>query len=135
MMVDRNTPQAHEPGNRTAKVERPRAAGYVRVAAVTPANPQRDLRAQRAQVRAKAKAEGLRLVGIIEDAGASAHDLHRPGLARLFTLLNDATIKAVIVPDLARLAHDPNHLQRLLSRFAAKGVMLITIRRLLTIDS
>jgi site-specific DNA recombinase len=104
-----------------------RAVGYVRVAAVTQANPQRDLRAQRAQVRAKANAEGLRLVRIIDDAGASAHDLHRPGLARLFTLLNDKTIKVLIVPDLARLARDPNHLQRLLNRFAANDVMLITI--------
>ena len=127
MMVDRNTPQAPAPRNRTVTFERTRAARYVRVAAVTLANPQRALRAQRAQVRAKAKAEGLRLVGIIEDAGVSAHDLHRPGLARLFTLLNDATIKAVIVPDLARLARDPNHLQRLLSRFAANGVVLIRI--------
>jgi DNA invertase Pin-like site-specific DNA recombinase len=127
MMFDKDTPQAPAPRNRTGKVERTCAAGYVRVAAVTQTNPQRDLRAQRAQVRAKAKAEGLRLVGIIEDAGASAHDLHRPGLARLFTLLDDATIKAVIVLDLARLARDPNHLQRLLSRFAANGVVLITI--------
>jgi DNA invertase Pin-like site-specific DNA recombinase len=126
-MLDKNTAQAHALHNRTAKVECPHVVGYVRVAAVTQANPQRDLRAQRAQVRAKAKAEGLRLVGIIEDAGASAHDLNRPGLDRLFTLLNDITIKAVIVPDLARLARNPNHLQRLLSRFAANGVLLITI--------
>lgn len=75
MMFDKDTPQAPAPRNRTGKVACTCAAGYVRVAAVTQTNPQRDLRAQRAQVRAKAKAEGLRLVGIIEDAGASAHDL------------------------------------------------------------
>src|SRR5688572_14569284 len=109
-MLDKNTPQGHAPHNRTAKVERTRAAGYVRVAAVARANPQRDLRAQRAQLRAKANAEGLRLVRIIDDVGASAHDMHRPGLARLFTLLNDATIKVLIVTDLARLARDPSHL-------------------------
>jgi DNA invertase Pin-like site-specific DNA recombinase len=129
-MLDKNTPQVHASHNRTAKVERMRAVGYVRVAAVTQANPQRDLRAQRAQVRAKANAEGLRLVRIIDDAGASAHDLHRPGLARLLTLLNDKTIKVIIVPDLARLARDPNHLQRLLNRFAANDVMLLTIEGL-----
>jgi hypothetical protein len=90
-MLDKNTLQAHSPGNGRAIFELSCAAGYVRVAAVTQADPQRSLRAQRAQVRVKAKAEGLRLVGISEDAGESAHDLKRPGLVRLFTLLNDPT--------------------------------------------
>jgi hypothetical protein len=92
MTVAQNTAQVNAPTNRTAECERARAVDHVRVAAVTQANPQPDLRVQRAQVRAMARTEGLWLVGIAEDAGASAHDLHRPGLVRLFTLLNDPTI-------------------------------------------
>jgi len=126
-MSNKNPPQAHPTGSGRATVERSRAAGYVRVAAITQVHSRRDLRAQRAQVRARAKEEGLRLVRIIEDAGTSAHDLHRPGLARLFTLITNANIKAVIVPDIARLARDPDHIKDLLTRFSASGASLIII--------
>jgi DNA invertase Pin-like site-specific DNA recombinase len=78
-------------------------------------------------VRAKAKSEGLRLVGIIEEAGESAHNLRRPGLARLFAILEDCAIGAVIVPDVARLARNPDDLARLLERVARRGIILLTI--------
>lgn len=63
----------------------------------------------------------------MEDAGRSAHDLFRPGLQRLLTLINKANIKAVIVLDIARLARDPDHLEDLLTRFSASGARLIII--------
>jgi DNA invertase Pin-like site-specific DNA recombinase len=78
-------------------------------------------------VRSKARSEGLRLIGIIEDAGESAHNLRRPGLVRLFEVLDDCAIGAVIVPDLARLARNPDHLTRLLERLAGRGVVLLTV--------
>jgi DNA invertase Pin-like site-specific DNA recombinase len=126
-MPNKNTPQIHSTSRAHATVERPRAAGYVRVAAINQAHSQSNLRTQRAQVRAKAKEEGLHLVRIIEDAGVSAHDLQRPGLARLFTLINNGNIKAVIVPDIARLARDPNHLEDLVARFSDSGARLIIL--------
>ena len=104
-----------------------RAAGYVRVAAISQVHSHSNLRAHRAKVRAKAVEEGLRLVRIFADAGTSAHDVHRPGLAQLFTLIDNANIKAVIVPDIARLARDPDHLDDLLIRFSASGARLIII--------
>ena len=126
-MRSKNTPQTQPTSSGTATVELSRAAGYVRVAAVTQAHSDRNLRTQRAQVRAKAREEGLRLVRIFEDAGISAHDMNRPGLVRLFTLLNNANIKTVIVPDIARLARDPDHFEDLLTRFSANGARLIII--------
>src|SRR5665213_1967949 len=92
IMSNKNKPQKQPTNSVRATVERSRAAGYVRVAAVTQAHSDRNLRAQRARVRAKARQEGLRLVRIFEEAGASAHDMNRPGLAQLFALLNNAHI-------------------------------------------
>src|ERR1019366_3650264 len=88
IMLNKKTPQTQPTSSGRATVERSRTAGYVRVAATTQTHSDRNLRAQRAQVRAKAKEEGLSLVRIFEDAGTSAHDMNRPGLAQLFTLLN-----------------------------------------------
>lgn len=78
-------------------------------------------------MRNKARSEGLRLVGIIEDAGESAHNLRRPGLARLFAAIDDCAIGTVIVPGLARLARSPDNLARLLDRLARRGVVLLTV--------
>lgn len=96
------------------------------MAAISQASP-RQLKAQCARVRAKAKSEGLCLVGIIEEAGESAHNLRRPGLARLFAALGDCAIGAIIVPDLSRLARNLDDLAGLLKRLARRGVLLLTI--------
>ena len=60
----------------------------------------------------------------LEEAGESARNLRRPGLARLFTVLNDCAIGAVILPGFARLARNPDDLARLLERLGRRGIIL-----------
>jgi DNA invertase Pin-like site-specific DNA recombinase len=103
------------------------AIGYARVAAPSPTAPRAGLDAQAAKIRARAKAQGIKLVRVVEDSGESAHDLKRPGLIQLFRALDASPIKVVIIADLTRLARSMSSLRCLLNRFARRGVTLIAV--------
>ncbi len=75
-----------------------RAIGYVRVAAESSRNSRTSLDRQTESVRTRAHAEGLELVEIIADSGASAHNLSRRGLQRLVAAVEAGAVGAVIVP-------------------------------------
>jgi len=76
---------------------------------------------------ARARAEGIDLIGIIEDSGESAHNLKRPGLVELFRILDARRIRFVITANLSRLARNLHDLCRLLRRFARRRVVLIAV--------
>jgi len=103
-----------------------RAVGYVRVAAGSQSDPRSGLDAQAATIRAFAKAEGIELVGVFEDAGESAHNKRRPGLLALLAAVGEGHTNLIIVPDLTRLARDLGDLLRLMDSFARRGVRLVS---------
>lgn len=90
--------------------------------------PRAGLDDQTAKIRRRAKAEGIDLVGVIEETGESAHNLKRPGLTQLFSALDAGSISVVVVADLSRFARRVLDLRRLLSRFARRGVALVTVQ-------
>ena len=123
---------SEKPGN-TSRWTRPtaRGVGYVRVAAASQTAARSSVDIQAAKIRARARSEGIDLVGIIEDNGESAHDLKRPGLTKLFSILGSQPIRLVIVADLSRLARNLADLCHLLRRFVRRQVALIAVEEAL----
>ena len=109
----------------SAKAGGRRAIGYVRVAAISQADPRSAMEAQAARIRALATAEGLDLIGIVEDSGKSAHDMTREGLNEIRAAATERRVDVLIVQDWARLARDPDDLQRILDSLAAGGVIVV----------
>ena len=83
------------------------------------------MEAQAARIGALATAEGLDLFGIVEDSGKSALDMTREGLNEILTAAAERRVDVVIVQDCARLARDPDDLQRILDSLAAGGVIVV----------
>ena len=108
-----------------AKARGRRAIGYVRVASVSQADPRSALEAQAAHVQAIAKAEGVELIGIVEDSGQSALDMSRQGLEKVLGAASEHGIEVLIVADVARLARDPEDLRRVLDSLTSNGVVVI----------
>jgi len=96
------------------------------VAAVSQSDPRSGLDAQVATIRAFAKAEGIELVRVFEDAGESAHNTRRPGLLALVAEVCASRATVIIVPDLTRLARNTADLRRLIDLFARRGVSLVS---------
>ena len=101
------------------------AIGYVRVAAEVQSHSCLD--AQTSLVRAAADAEGIELVAVVRDIGQSAHNLKRPGLLKILAAVEGDEVNTAIVPDLSRLARDPQDLYRLLKLFDSRGIALISV--------
>lgn len=101
------------------------AVGYIRVAAVSQANPRSALDAHIATMRAFAEADGIELVRVFEDAGESAHNTLRPGLLALSAAVEAGDATVIIVPDLTRLARNAADLHLLLDLFARRGVSIV----------
>jgi DNA invertase Pin-like site-specific DNA recombinase len=99
------------------------AIGYVRVAAGGQSLSCLD--DQAAQVRAITGSKGIELVGVVGDIGKSAHDFNRPGLLILLAA-RAGDVNTVIVPDLSRLARNPQDLRRLLKLFDSRGIALVS---------
>jgi DNA invertase Pin-like site-specific DNA recombinase len=122
-----NAVPAAGPETKSCALARPKLAiGYVRVAACTQADPRHGLDAQTATIRALAKAGGIELVRVFEDAGESAHNASRPGLLALLAAAEARLAGVIIVPDLSRLARDAGDLHRLLDLLDRRGVRLLS---------
>ncbi|MGA2580045.1 MAG: recombinase family protein [Bryobacteraceae bacterium] len=102
------------------------AVGYVRVAAVSQSDPRFGVNAQGATIRAFAKAEGIELIRVFEDAGESAHNTRRPGLLALIATIETGQANVIIISDLTRLARDTCDLRHLADLFARQGVSLVS---------
>lgn len=103
------------------------AIGYVRVSTDRQAEQGVSLEAQEAKIRAMATVQGNELIEVIIDAGESAENLSRPGLARLMQLVGAGAVQAVIVAKLDRLTRSVKDLSALLELFEKKKVALVSV--------
>lgn len=105
--------------------KRTRVVGYIRVSTEGQADGGVSLDAQRAKLEAYAVAMDLELVALIEDAGASAKTLNRPGLQRALGMLDAGEADGLLVAKLDRLTRSVKDLGALVERyFAAKCTLL-----------
>jgi DNA invertase Pin-like site-specific DNA recombinase len=102
------------------------AVGYVRVGAVSQADPRSGLDAQVTTIRAIAEADGIEVLRVFEDCAESAHTAGRPGLLALLAAVEAGWANVIIVPDLTRLARDTGDLHSLMGSFARRGVRLVS---------
>lgn len=98
-----------------------RAVGYVRVSTADQAQNGLSLDAQRARLSDFARVYQVDLVDVVEDAGASAGTLERPGLKRALKLLTDGQADALVVVKLDRLTRSVRGLADLLDNHFADG--------------
>lgn len=98
-----------------------RTVAYLRVSTVKQADEGVSLEAQRAKVTAYALAMDLDLVAIIEDAGASAKTLDRPGLTQALGMLRKDRADALLVMKLDRLTRSVRDLGTLVETHFAPG--------------
>ena len=98
-----------------------RTVAYLRVSTAQQADHGVSLAAQRAKVEAYASLYDLDLVAIVEDAGASAKTLNRPGLDRVLAMLRKGDAEAVLVVKLDRLTRSVRDLGELVDTYFADG--------------
>ena len=101
--------------------------GYVRVSTDKQADSGVSLDAQRAKIEAYAIALDLELVAIIEDPGASAKSLDRPGLRSALGMLTAGRADALLVTKLDRLTRSVRDLGDLVERFFATKYSLVSM--------
>ena len=82
---------------------RKRAVGYIRVSSEQQASDGVSLAAQKQKIEAFAALYEYELVAIVEDAGASAKTLERPGLQAALQMLHQGQASILIVAKLDRL--------------------------------
>jgi len=104
-----------------------RAIGYVRVSTEKQADRGVSLDAQVEKIRAMATVHEVELVDIVVDAGESAKDLDRPGMARILEMVQSRAIAMVIVAKLDRLTRSVRDLAVLLEQFQRRGVSLVSV--------
>jgi site-specific DNA recombinase len=104
-----------------------KAIGYVRVSTDKQADRGVSLEAQEQKVRAMAVVKDVELVDVIVDAGESAKNLQRPGMARLLELVDSKAVDVVIIAKLDRLTRSVADLAELLKRFKRRGVSLVSV--------
>ena len=93
-----------------------RIVAYLRVSTDKQADRGVSLEAQRARVEAYAMLYELELVAVIEDAGASAKSLDRPGLDRALAMLRRGEADGLLVVKLDRLTRSVRDLGTLVER-------------------
>lgn len=107
------------------QTKRMNVVGYVRVSTEHQADGGVSIDAQREKLTAYAKAMDLNLVEVIEDAGASAKTLDRPGLRRALSILEGGQADGLLVTKLDRLTRSVRDLGDLVdSYFAARCALL-----------
>jgi site-specific DNA recombinase len=104
-----------------------RVIGYLRVSTEQQADGGVSLDAQRARLVACATAMELELVAVIEDAGASAKTLARPGLQRALAALEAGAADALLVAKLDRLTRSVRDLGELVERYFSSRFSLLSV--------
>jgi DNA invertase Pin-like site-specific DNA recombinase len=112
-----------------------KAIGYVRVSTEEQAEEGVSLRGQAEKIRQYAALHDLDLVEIIEDAGRSAKDLRRPGMARALEMVKKGEVSTMIVAKLDRATRSVRDLQDLLTAFAKKGAEFASVAERLDTSS
>lgn len=98
-----------------------KVVAYVRVSTETQADRGVSLAAQREKVTAYASLYDLEIVAFVEDAGASAKTLDRPGLARALAMLDSGEAGGLVVAKLDRLTRSVRDLDALISRWFGRS--------------
>lgn len=104
-----------------------KVVGYIRVSTEKQADTGISLAAQRAKIEAYAIAMDLDLVAIVEDPGASAKTLDRPGLRSALAMLTSGKAEALLVVKLDRLTRSVRDLGELVERFFATRFSLLSM--------
>ena len=103
------------------------AIGYCRVSTDRQAEHGVSLEAQQEKIRAMAVVHDVELVDVIVDAGESAKDLDRPGMARVLDIVQKREVGMIIIAKLDRLTRSVRDLATLLDQFQRKGVSLVSV--------
>lgn len=106
---------------------RTKVVGYIRVSTEKQVDAGISLAAQRAKIEAYAVAMDLDLVAIIEDPGASAKTLDRPGLRAALAMLDKGKAEALLVVKLDRLTRSVRDLGELVERYFATKYSLLSM--------
>jgi DNA invertase Pin-like site-specific DNA recombinase len=104
-----------------------RVLGYVRVSTEEQKRSGAGLAAQRAAIRDACKARGYRLLEVLEDAGMSAKNLDRPGIASALEELDAGRADALMVAKLDRLSRSLLDFSGLMQRSTRRGWSLIAL--------
>ena len=107
--------------------ENMKAIGYVRVSTDKQADRGVSLDAQVEKIRAMAVVHDVELLDVVVDAGESAKDLDRPGMARVLDLVQSRAVEMVIIAKLDRLTRSVRDLAVLLEQFQRRGVSLVSV--------
>ena len=91
-----------------------KTVALIRVSTTDQSDNGHSLAAQREKVELYARLHGLELVAVVEEAGASAKTIDRPGLARALAMLDNGEAVALLVPKLDRLTRSVGDLGRLI---------------------
>lgn len=105
-----------------------RAVGYVRVSTEEQATSGLSLSHQKTRIVAYAKASDFDLVEVIEEAGKSAKNLKRPGLARALEILEGGEVQALVVLSLDRLTRSVKDLGHLVEFFDRTKTALVSVQ-------
>lgn len=107
---------------------RRRAVAYVRVSTDQQAESGLSLASQQDRLRAWATMQGdVDLLDVIVDAGESARNLDRPGVARVLDMIDRRDVDVVLVVKLDRLTRSTRDLGDLLDRLQAADVALVSL--------
>lgn len=101
--------------------------GYVRVSTEKQAEKGLSLEAQRAKVQAYCTLYEYDLVEIVEDAGASAKSMDRPGLQAVLGRLHAGEASGIVVAKLDRLTRRVSDLCQLVETFQAQRWALLSV--------
>lgn len=105
-----------------------RIAIYARVSTAEQATDGVSLNEQVSRGEKWADAFQARVVATIRDEGVSGKTLNRPGVAKLWQLIDAGEIDAVWVADLSRIARSARDFANLVADFDARGIALISVR-------
>ncbi len=104
-----------------------RVLGYLRVCTSEQADSRAGLEAQRAAILTEAKRRGWSEVTILEDAGYSAKDMRRPGLAAALAMLKGREADALVVSKMDRLSRSLLDFAGIMGRAQKEGWALLAL--------
>jgi site-specific DNA recombinase len=93
------------------------------------------LGAQAGKIQAYAQVKDWTLTELIRDAGHIAKSLKRPGMARLFALVNAGEVDVAMVYKLDRLTRSVVDLGKLLDLFKRRSVDLVSLQESLGVTT
>lgn len=104
-----------------------KVVGYVRVSTDEQANSGAGLEAQRRAIRAECSRRGWDLRHLLEDRGASAKGLERPGLSTALAVVESGGAEAIVVAKVDRLSRSLTDFAALMERSRRKGWALVAL--------